>query len=227
MLGRFLVVTIFLLCLIQSAPGEPYPKHLYNGVKNSFDNPVWLVCAGGIYLLSRFDKPVHNSFPGKLFPKPIAKVGDYYGQGVNFGLSSAYFVWEANQNNLSTYQLKKNVQYHAEAYMLNLFITASLKEIIKRWRPDGSNHRSFPSGHTSSSFVVAAMMQKMYGRKVGTPAFILACVSGLQRLHADKHWLTDVLSGALLGTLIGNGFGELLKENSDTSPTVITLRVNF
>jgi hypothetical protein len=227
MLKRSIVLIFVCLFVSQSVYGEPYPKHIYNGVKNSFDNPVWLAYAGGIYLLRSLDKPVRNRYTGKLLPKPIAKACDLYGNGVNFGISSAYIFSDGKMNDLNQEFINTNLQYHAEAFFVNLAFTMVLKETVKRWRPDGSNHRSFPSGHSSSSFVIAAMMQKMYGNKVGVPAFALACITGVQRIHGERHWLTDILTGALLGTLVGNGFGELLDEKNKKTPPVISFSISF
>ena len=39
----------------------------------------------------------------------------------------------------------------------------SLKSSAKEMRPDGSNNKSFPSGHTATAFMAATMMHKEYG----------------------------------------------------------------
>lgn len=85
--------------------------------------------------------------------------------------------------------------------------TEALKRLTHRQRPDGSNYRSFPSGHTSSSFAVAAVLQQYYGLGVGLPAYGLATLSGLARMQSHRHYLSDVLFGAGLGILFGRAFG--------------------
>ena len=47
--------------------------------------------------------------------------------------------------------------------------TWALKELIHERRPDRSDDRSFPSGHTSVSFAAAMTMEKRYGWRVGAP----------------------------------------------------------
>jgi membrane-associated phospholipid phosphatase len=82
-------------------------------------------------------------------------------------------------------------------------VTTGLKETISKERPDGSDNRSFPSGHTSSSFAAAATLHNRYGWKVGLPAHALAAFVGASRIEAEKHDVVDVLAGAALGSLSG------------------------
>ena len=227
MLKRFILITIFYFFLFQSAHGESYLRHLCDGIENSFDGPVWLPFAGGIYLLHFFDNPVHENLTGRILPGPLVAPADYYGQGVNWIVSSGYVVWNGVQNDLRQKDILQQFQYHTEAYFINAVFTFAIKDLTGRYRPDGANRHSFPSGHTSSSFVVAAMMHKMYGRQAGIPSYAIATLTGLQRIHGEKHWLTDVLAGALLGTLIGNGFGELLNQDQYENPPVFTLSFSF
>ena len=49
----------------------------------------------------------------------------------------------------------------------------ALKYTVRRERPDGSNNKSFPSGHAASAFATATVLQRHYGWKVGAPAYAL------------------------------------------------------
>lgn len=40
-----------------------------------------------------------------------------------------------------------------------------MKQTTHVVRPDGSNNRSFPSGHTATAFMKATMLNKEYGDK--------------------------------------------------------------
>lgn len=82
-------------------------------------------------------------------------------------------------------------------------VTQGLKETISKERPDGSDNRSFPSGHTSSAFAAAATLHNRYGWKVGLPAHALAAFVGVSRIEAEKHDVVDVLAGAAIGSLSG------------------------
>ena len=91
----------------------------------------------------------------------------------------------------------------AQAMIVTGAYTSILKYSVGRERPDGSNSLSFPSGHTSSAFSLAAVANRHYGWKVGVPAYVLASGIGLSRIEKDKHYLSDVLAGATLGIIVG------------------------
>lgn len=61
---------------------------------------------------------------------------------------------------------------------------------------------SFPSGHTMSSFAAAVIIMRS-NKKAGCPAMLLAVLIAFSRLYLYVHFPSDVLAGALLGTLIG------------------------
>ena len=82
-------------------------------------------------------------------------------------------------------------------------VTNGLKQVIEEERPDESNDRSFPSGHTSSSFAAAATLHKRHGWEVGVPAHIVATFVGIARVKADKHYVHDVIAGAVIGEAAG------------------------
>jgi membrane-associated phospholipid phosphatase len=82
--------------------------------------------------------------------------------------------------------------------------TASvLKEVFPEMRPDRSDRKSFPSGHTSISFAAAASLGNRYGWEAGLPAHIAALLVGVARVKAEKHHWYDVAVGAGIGELSG------------------------
>jgi membrane-associated phospholipid phosphatase len=82
-------------------------------------------------------------------------------------------------------------------------VTNRLKDWVEEERPDDSDNRSFPSGHTSVSFAAAATLHKRYGWKYGVPAYAVATFVGGARVAAHKHFVHDVIAGAALGTAGG------------------------
>ena len=82
-------------------------------------------------------------------------------------------------------------------------VTIGLKESFPERRPDGSDRKSFPSGHTSQSFAAAATLFTRQGAAVGIPAFAIASLVGVARVQADKHFYYDVIVGAAIGTASG------------------------
>lgn len=83
-------------------------------------------------------------------------------------------------------------------------ITAGLKRIFPEERPDHSDRRSFPSGHSAESFAAAASLENRYGWKAGLPAFAAATFVAVARVEARKHHWYDCVAGAAIGT--GSGF---------------------
>jgi len=91
----------------------------------------------------------------------------------------------------------------AQAALVTGLYTEVLKRGLGRGRPDGSDQRSFPSGHTSNAFAWATVASHHYGARVGIPAYALAGFIGASRIERNKHHLSDVAAGATLGLIIG------------------------
>lgn len=91
----------------------------------------------------------------------------------------------------------------ARALIYNGIATQTLKVTFQRRRPGSDNLRSFPSGHSSTAFATATALTYSYGIKAAVWAYPLATFVGLSRMADDKHWFSDVVSGAFLGIWIG------------------------
>ena len=71
-------------------------------------------------------------------------------------------------------------------------------------RPDGSNFKSFPSGHTAMAFTGAHVVFKEYKDAslwVGLSGYAVATATGLLRVVNNKHWISDVAAGAGVGVI--------------------------
>ena len=77
-----------------------------------------------------------------------------------------------------------------------------LKYSVNRTRPNG-DPRSFPSGHATASFATATVLQEHYGWKLGIPFYAAAAYVAAERVTEKKHWPSDVVFGAALGTISG------------------------
>ncbi len=85
------------------------------------------------------------------------------------------------------------------AQILSQTLTQAVKFTVQRQRPDRSNDKSFPSGHSSSAFATATVLQRHYGWKVGVPAYALGGYVSLARMAWNRHHATDVVMGAAFG----------------------------
>lgn len=88
------------------------------------------------------------------------------------------------------------------AQLLNALLTQGIKMTAGRTRPDGGR-RSFPSGHASSTFASATVLQRHFGWRVGLPAYGVAAYVATSRLAENRHFLTDVIVGAAVGIVSG------------------------
>ena len=80
-----------------------------------------------------------------------------------------------------------------------------IKYTAKELRPDYSTFNSWPSGHTATAFVGATILHKEYGATrspwYSIAGYSLATATGVMRVLNNRHWISDVLSGAGIGIL--------------------------
>ena len=86
-------------------------------------------------------------------------------------------------------------------YIVTTSITHILKHTTQKLRPDGTDYLSFPSGHTSAAFSGASFIHFRYGLKYSLPLYCLASFAGYSRIHANKHYIEDVIAGASIAIL--------------------------
>ena len=67
---------------------------------------------------------------------------------------------------------------------------------------------SFPSGHTLTAFTMSTVLAKRIDNPyVSCGLYMMAFLTGTERIYSDNHWLSDVIMGAILGTVIGRSIG--------------------
>lgn len=114
-----------------------------------------------------------------------------------------------------------------EAITVASAVTWAVKGIAGRARPyaDSTNshdwrlgrgfggngqYQSFPSGHTTAAFAFAAAMTARVAQRstaeaqwMGPLLYGAAALTGASRIYDQKHWASDVLLGAAIGTVGG------------------------
>ncbi len=117
-------------------------------------------------------------------------------------------------------------RHGVEAVVIAEVLTRGIKGIAGRARPNanpddprdfrlgrgfGDNrYQSFFSGHASDAFAAATVFTAEAARAwpgwewaVGPVLYGSAAMVGVSRMYDNKHWATDVLAGAALGTFVG------------------------
>ncbi len=73
-----------------------------------------------------------------------------------------------------------------------------------RWFQSQDDFQSMPSGHTAVAFATATVLAGVIDRWWAyVPLYAGASAVGITRIYKDKHWLSDVIIGATIGTYSG------------------------
>lgn len=123
--------------------------------------------------------------------------------------------------NLSGYEGRSDIWRYLASGVMSYGIMAAIVNPIKysskEIRPDGSTANSWPSGHTATAFVSATILHKEYGLTrspwYSIAGYSVATATGIMRVLNNRHWVSDVLSGAgigILSTELAYGLSDLI-----------------
>jgi membrane-associated phospholipid phosphatase len=120
---------------------------------------------------------------------------------------------------ISGYHYSDHLLINMQVFAATGIITGAAKYIFARQRPyayfhvDAGSEKykdnlSFFSGHSAFAFATATttsvLLQKKYHNISGliwSSTLTLAATTGILRIAADRHYMSDVLGGAIIGTL--------------------------
>lgn len=163
--------------------------------------PTVLIGYGVVGLTSPALKDVNNSIRKELSAQHFRKVKlDNFTQYTPSLSVYALNAFGVNGKN----NLKDRTIVMATAYIIMWSSVSIIKNTSNVERPDGSNTKSFPSGHTANAFLGAEFLYQEYKDVsvwYGITGYVVATGTGLLRMTNDKHWLTDVATGAGIGIL--------------------------
>lgn len=137
----------------------------------------------------------------------MAQYEPYHGDGIDDYLrlvpvASVFVMKAAGVDSQSSW--KRLVVNTAASFAIDVAVTYGLKYSIKSTRPDGTDRRSFPSGHASIAFCGAAVLDKEF-RKVSpwisVAGYAVAAGTAIDRVARNRHHWGDVAAGAAIGVL--------------------------
>ena len=190
-------------------PGRPFiAKRLYDDATYLFRQPDFYAVVGGLGVSTQvFKGPFNHEEPeftemwGKsAFADNFLESGEQIGNGL-FPFAVAASSWSAGKL-FGSPAIRDFGSDLFAAQALGGVVTLGMKATINRRRPNGGPY-SYPSGHTTTAFITAGVIQKHFGSYAGIPAFALAGYVGLGRLQEGKHYASDVAAGAILGSYLG------------------------
>lgn len=215
--------------LLGSDLKQAFTKPFHMNKNDWITTGKFLVVAGGIAVLdetiqrSALDLR-NNSRPLQKVSKQVTNFGGPY-EAYTLAALGAYGYIFRNEKMQTTTLLA------TQAYITGAAVESVLKFLTGRQRPyftdstivqaepafhgpfyktprDANGKRtnsSFPSGHTTVAFAAATVFAMEYRNKPLVPvlAYSAATLIGLSRISENKHWATDVITGAAVGYLTG------------------------
>jgi membrane-associated phospholipid phosphatase len=164
--------------------------------------------------INAFDKSAVN-----YYSKKISLVSDVL-MFASISLPISFILMKDAKNELNNIGIM-----YLETLILTYGITNLTKNIFQRFRPyaynqsvelseklDPDSKKSFFSGHTSISFASAVFFSTVFSelssydqmkKIVWIGSLSLAATTGLLRYYSGKHFPTDILAGAIAGSLVG------------------------
>ena len=128
----------------------------------------------------------------------IMEVGTYFGDGrTMLGVSLLLMAYGGDEN-------RETGRLMTSTFISTGVIVWGMKEIIGRKRPldEVVGNPAFPSGHTAYAFAGATLLGARYP-KLRIPLYIGAGLVGVTRIYLGRHYASDVIAGAAVGTITG------------------------
>ena len=192
-----------------SIPVKPFNLHEEPVVKKSFNKllavPILLVGYGAASLRAQGLKNINSHFNEEIYLEGSRRkfhLDNYlqYTPGLMvYGLNMVGIKGEHN--------FRDRTIIFAMTNMIMATTVFGTKKLTHEWRPDGSDHYSFPSGHTANAFAGAEFLRREYkdvSPWYGIAGYAMAATTGYLRMYNNKHWFGDVMAGAGVGILSTN-----------------------
>ncbi len=222
---RLIYFSLLALCLMHKASAaEPtYPELLIDDVKHvvtspsRWDDTDWrragwasLAVVGTALVIDRplRDEMRHHSGNNAAVTQ-VERFGSQYAAGVVGG----FYLFGALADDGTAMRVAQDGL--AASLIASGIVTPAIKLVAGRSRPRDDNgiynfkpfsnaNSSFPSGHTTEAFALASVIAGHYDETwVACTSYSIAGLVGLARAYHQAHFASDILAGAMIGTLVG------------------------
>ncbi len=203
-----------------------------------WDARGWLIAGGvaaavgGAMLLDHEVRDLAQEHRGRTRDRAARAVSS----GAWIGPAAATAVSYAMGEALGDEKAKRFAADMVEATVLsNAVFVYPMKFGVGRSRPDGSQGSqdyhpfasrggSLPSFHVTQAFAAASVISAHWDNPwVGALAYGAAAGVGAARMYENKHWLSDVVASAAVGTVVGRAVVALNGQRRETRVSVIPL----
>ena len=177
----------------------------------TFQSVLWMsllcfICVTGYAddgnFFARLDQDIFDAIydaPPRSEPLGTAmELGTYFGDGrTMLGVSLLLMAYGDDKN-------RQTGRLLTSTFISTGVIVWGMKEIIGRKRPldEVVGNPAFPSGHTAYAFAGATLLANRYP-KLRIPLYIGAGLVGITRIYLGRHYASDVIAGAAVGTITG------------------------
>lgn len=217
---------ILLLGLAQAAKAADitpsYPDLIVDDVKHvvtaplRWQQPQWqdfglaaLAVAGTAVVI---DRPLRDEMRRHNGNSKFMRDVERFGAEYSLGVLGGFFVAGTLGDNEKALQVAQDGL--AASIIASGIVTPAIKYTVGRSRPSQSDAvyrfrpfsgaASFPSGHTTQAFAVASVISAHYDETwIKYTSYSVAGLAGLARSYHQAHFASDVVAGALVGTLVG------------------------
>ena len=226
-------LAVALLLILPTIPRAAYAQADTIGAPRALFTYQDLVLAGSLAVVTMAVRPFDDRMAVRLqdsstqanrklqvtatFVRTVAAPGAYWIGG------TMYLAGRLSKN-----ERLADVGWHGtEALIIGELVAVVVKGTMGRQRPyvtprnsnsyglfrgfgGGDKFKSFPSGHSTSAFAAAAAVSSETSRFwpetrwiIGPILYTGAALTGVSRMYNNRHWASDVLIGAGLGTFAG------------------------
>ena len=169
----------------------------------------WIIKGEKASFRQDYNNPHSNTRLITNFKTGIDDYTQYFGPAMTVGLKLGGYEGRSDWGRL--------LASAAMSYGIMAGFVNGIKYTASEMRPDGSTANSWPSGHTATSFVGATILHKEYGLTrspwFSVAGYGVATATGVMRILNNRHWISDVLSGAGIGimsTELGYALGDVI-----------------